>query len=338
MGLIFKAYRNLAFCFVRLISRLEIEDSIRNGLKWCWRTRTSDYGWGDVEGLEPFPIDAAELLWGAMECGKAGVEDGMPSSSKVAPSLRHLREQASGLPEAWTSNRSHEFKGYLWMTLSLLKAGEDQGSEAVQRLLKRFRPFKTRDGWSYDVGGETYAYNTIQAMMCLHLCDIGEKDVEAAKKWLLSAQNKDGGWGWFKGHLSNNLCTAWAVIGLKDVDEENLKATENAKNWLISQQQNLKGYEGRWLITPEPAQPALLPNALYVHFSSPYALGSLVTTGEKVSSKHVQSGLRYLLSLQDPSGGWPFERGFYWFKCPMSPITWATGAALWALGTVLKRL
>lgn len=285
---------------------------------------------------ESFALDTGEILWGILQCGEAGVADARPSSQKLSVTVKHLQEKALEFPVNWVSNET--FKTYLWVVQALLKAGENPGSEAVQRLVKRYDRYKAKKaGWSYNVGGETYLYSTVLAMMNLHKCGMKEIEVDAAKRWILSSQNKDGGWGWFQGHLSNNMCTSLAIIGLKEVDGGNENTFRRARSWLASQQQQLKGYEGRWLITPEPAQGTGQPNALYVHFSTPFVLGSIVAAGENVSSKAVQNGLGYLLSLQDKEGGFPFERGFYWFKCPMSPVTWATGGALWGLGMVLAK-
>lgn len=315
-----------------LISAKDIEAAVKRGIEWSWQARNKDGGFGGRPSFGfSVPNDTAEILSGIFQAGRYGFDGGNPKSKTAQPSLNFLRKVAQKYPEG-TFNETA--KTYLWTARVLYLAEERPDSSLIRHIFQEFSTFRNDgEGWSNSIKGWTHTHNTALGVYVLFLMKKVNREVEESVKYLKTTQNKDGGWGWFKGYLSDSVCTSDAIVALSEF-EGGEKAVERGVKWLKATQQYREGYEGRWVPVPEFSQETTVASSSYMHFSTPYAIFALIKAGVKPSDKSIQDGLKYMLTLQGKNGGWPFTSGFYWFPCEMLPITWATGNALWCLSTV----
>ncbi|GBH23894.1 squalene--hopene cyclase [Burkholderia vietnamiensis] len=138
----------------------------------------------------------------------------------------------------------------------LAQLGESAlGSEPARRALDYMLKEQGPDGSWYGRWGMNYVYGTWTALCSLNAAGLGPEDprVKRAAQWLLSIQNKDGGWGedgdsyklnyrGFEPAPSTASQTAWALLGLMAAGEVNHPAVERGIGYLIAQQND----EGLW--------------------------------------------------------------------------------------------
>ncbi|WP_261525751.1 squalene--hopene cyclase [Burkholderia multivorans] len=122
-------------------------------------------------------------------------------------------------------------------------------SDAARRALDYMLKEQEPDGSWYGRWGMNYVYGTWTALCALNAAGLGPEDarVKRAAKWLLSIQNKDGGWGEdgdsyklnYRGYEpapSTASQTAWALLGLMAAGEVNNPAVKRGIDYLIAEQ------------------------------------------------------------------------------------------------------
>ncbi|KVQ74250.1 squalene--hopene cyclase [Burkholderia ubonensis] len=122
-------------------------------------------------------------------------------------------------------------------------------SEAARRSLDYMLKEQEPDGSWYGRWGMNYVYGTWTALCSLNAAGLGPDDprVKRGAQWLLSVQNKDGGWGEdgesykldYRGYEqapSTSSQTAWALLGLMAAGEVNHPAVARGIDYLIAEQ------------------------------------------------------------------------------------------------------
>ncbi|MBJ9621488.1 squalene--hopene cyclase [Burkholderia multivorans] len=122
-------------------------------------------------------------------------------------------------------------------------------SDAARRALDYMLKEQEPDGSWYGRWGMNYVYGTWTALCALNAAGLGPEDarVKRAAQWLLSIQNKDGGWGEdgdsyklnYRGYEpapSTASQTAWALLGLMAAGEVNNAAVKRGIDYLIAEQ------------------------------------------------------------------------------------------------------
>ncbi|KVR38759.1 squalene--hopene cyclase [Burkholderia multivorans] len=122
-------------------------------------------------------------------------------------------------------------------------------SDAARRALDYMLKEQEPDGSWYGRWGMNYVYGTWTALCALNAAGLGPDDarVKRAAQWLLSIQNKDGGWGEdgdsyklnYRGYEpapSTASQTAWALLGLMAAGEVNNPAVKRGIDYLIAEQ------------------------------------------------------------------------------------------------------
>ncbi|EEE01920.1 squalene--hopene cyclase [Burkholderia multivorans] len=122
-------------------------------------------------------------------------------------------------------------------------------SDAARRALDYMLKEQEPDGSWYGRWGMNYVYGTWTALCALNAAGLGPEDarVKRAAQWLLSIQNKDGGWGEdgdsyklnYRGYEpapSTASQTAWALLGLMAAGEVNNPAVKRGIDYLIAEQ------------------------------------------------------------------------------------------------------
>ncbi|MBS6360779.1 squalene--hopene cyclase [Burkholderia sp.] len=130
-------------------------------------------------------------------------------------------------------------------------ANSEPARRALDYMLKEQEP----DGSWYGRWGMNYVYGTWTALCSLNAAGLGPDDprVKRGAQWLLSIQNKDGGWGEdgdsyklnYRGYEqapSTSSQTAWALLGLMAAGEVNNPAVARGIEYLIDEQND----EGLW--------------------------------------------------------------------------------------------
>jgi sporulenol synthase len=130
--------------------------------------------------------------------------------------------------------------------------------------------------------------------------------------WILSMQNKDGGWPAFEKDTDNELLTWLPIDGAKtaaidpsaaDLTGRTLEFLGNTAglglrhsfirrgtDWLINHQEENGSWYGRWGIC-------------YI-YGTWAALTGMMSVGVEPDHRTVQKGVRWLLSIQNSDGGW----------------------------------
>ncbi|WP_322078367.1 squalene--hopene cyclase [Burkholderia cepacia] len=128
-------------------------------------------------------------------------------------------------------------------------------SEPARRALDYMLKEQEPDGSWYGRWGMNYVYGTWTALCSLNAAGLTSDDprMKRGAQWLLSIQNKDGGWGedgdsyklnyrGFEQAPSTASQTAWALLGLMAAGEVNNPAVARGVDYLIANQNE----EGLW--------------------------------------------------------------------------------------------
>ena len=122
-------------------------------------------------------------------------------------------------------------------------------SEPARRALDYMLKEQEPDGSWYGRWGMNYVYGTWTALCALNAAGLTPDDprVKRGAQWLLSIQNKDGGWGedgdsyklnyrGFEQAPSTASQTAWALLGLMAAGEVNNPAVARGVEYLLAEQ------------------------------------------------------------------------------------------------------
>ncbi|MEM2896645.1 MAG: prenyltransferase/squalene oxidase repeat-containing protein [Candidatus Bathyarchaeia archaeon] len=311
-----------------VVTEKVVKGSIDWAFDWAFTIRNKDFGWGGHPHARTFLTDHCEIMYGML---KAGLN---PRSDEVKKSLAYVHDKLinKSWPEPVETSRMH-----FWALSTLLEAGEPMDSSSIQESLKAVEKFKIKEkGWAREVGKASDIYDTYLAIVALKRFKRFEEELNEAKDWLIETQNEDGGWGFIEASLSDYTPTAIGALALIELGERDSKNVKKALEWLISTQLDT----GRWRLSYET--PIFWNENIYIHFSTPWAIAALLEGGVRIDSEPIQKGMKYLLNMQDLTGGWPFigdKEGlhFLWSQ-KMVLCTWATGHALIALASYVKNL
>jgi squalene-hopene/tetraprenyl-beta-curcumene cyclase len=132
----------------------------------------------------------------------------------------------------------------------LAQLGETvQNSKSVAEGVAYLRRTQLAEGSWYGRWGMNYVYGTWSVLCALNIAGVSHQEpaMRKAADWLLSIQNKDGGWGedavsyrldykGFEGAPSTASQTAWALLGLMAAGEVGHPAVARGVEYLIDTQ------------------------------------------------------------------------------------------------------
>ena len=128
------------------------------------------------------------------------------------------------------------------------KLGYDKDFGPIRRAYDYIRTEQEADGPWFGRWGVNYIYGTGAVLPALEAIgeDMGQPYIRAAVDWLISRQNKDGGWGESCGsYVDDSLRgkgpstpsqTAWALLSLLAAGEVDSSATEGGIRYLVDTQ------------------------------------------------------------------------------------------------------
>jgi hypothetical protein len=325
-----------------------VKQSIEKGINWAWAGTGPDGIWSRTIYNPIYKpgsswTDSSELLYGMLLAGAN------PADARVKKAANTIKEAFSGTYEQGSTEghkwkkQYQRFRKNIYVGLVLLSTNDKscREFEEVTSSLKTQRVGNT--GWTDGDPLEANIYNTCIALEFLSKAGMDHRAQEEGRRWLASAQYRDGGWGWWMGERSNATCTGMAAMHL--LNTEHHDAAKKGVEWLLRTRRVLD--EGRWPLAYEAGgdQDGSLVSMLghadaYIHFSTAHAVRTLTRSGMDINSPAIQDAIKYLIAIQKPDGGWGatgWERQYSPCDKTIS-IVYFTGHALIALDEYLKRL
>jgi Prenyltransferase and squalene oxidase repeat len=138
--------------------------------------------------------------------------------------------------------------------------------------------------------------------------------MEKATDWLISIQDKTGGWGQYQGASPNVLNTAESILAMLDTkqckagDDTIQKGIDYLKfSQLVGNRAPHRTDEGAWgrLIPGDDGPDRHLPETV----RSAFALLALNASGEPTHDPSVSKGLHWLVRTSNADGGWGYTAG-----------------------------
>jgi squalene-hopene/tetraprenyl-beta-curcumene cyclase len=210
----------MALSKVRTAQPIELQESIRRGMKWVLAMQGSDGGWG------AYDKDNNRVVFNYIPFAD--------HHALLDPSTSDL------------TGRCLEMLGAL---------GYDQTHPAVGPALRFLKREQEADGSWYGRWGVNYIYGTWSVLAGLHAIGIDHSEpyVRRAVAWLESKQNPDGGWGesclsyyddpeWSGKGDSTPSQTAWAIMGLMSAGMVDAFSVARGVQYLLRQQMK----DGSW--------------------------------------------------------------------------------------------
>ncbi|MGC3988794.1 MAG: squalene--hopene cyclase [Chthoniobacteraceae bacterium] len=148
------------------------------------------------------------------------------------------------------TGRTLELLGYI---------GYDRNCKRVKHALEHLQRTQESDGSWYGRWGVNYIYGTWQVLRGLRAIgqNMSEDWVVAARDWLASCQNEDGGWGetcatyddpTLKGRGPSTASqTAWALMGLCAAGETNSEQVRRGVDYLLTTQNRDGSWSEEWI-------------------------------------------------------------------------------------------
>jgi len=308
-------------------SKPGVRKAVEAAIHWAWDSMVEVKGWtGSYLMPHVYLIDTLELLYGLAVARNSGFK---LNEAAFTRSLRYVKSQLAHFDKGF-----YNAKTFVWSVNLYSELKEPVESKHFQQVLKGLKMYEvTSQGWSNWKGGPTSIFNTALLTVALKSIEQYKTFLEAVVEWLSQIQNYDGGWGWYRGYLSDPTCTAATVIALKEMKFRDSRLYRKAEGWLLHNYRE-KDNMVYWPTATEPGQEVSTGTSSYTHFSTPYCIVALLKLAS--SNDVVSKAVRYLLDLQHASGGWPFAKGLDWFKSEMLPLPWSTANAIWSLCHFLR--
>ena len=200
----------------KLTNSSAYRESIARAREWVVGMQSSDGGWG---AFEP---ENTQYYLNNIPFSDHGALLDPPTADVSGRCLSMLTQLGETAATSEPARRAYDY---------LLKEQEDDGN------------------W-YGRWGMNYIYGTWTALCSLNAAGLGADDprMKRAAQWLLSIQNKDGGWGEdgdsykldYRGYEqapSTSSQTAWALLGLMAAGEVNHPAVARGIEYLMTGQQ-----------------------------------------------------------------------------------------------------
>jgi hypothetical protein len=305
----------------RPLDRSRIVDAMGKGIDWLWSIRAKNFGWGEQQG-NPFELSGwSESLLGIL---KSGVN---PKPELFKRGVAYLRQEQSKSPDVSRARRDQLkiSRSLMWPIILFGELGECYEKPIIQGLLKEIRHFQIKgEGLAAEMGRPSNTYDT--ALMLWALSNWRKETSTWSSplvKWLKTARNQDGGWGFHAGKgESNAICTALTALKLAEAGED-LAEYGPAIEWLRKYQRAAS--QGVAIEFMESIQRD------WNHYCIPYMTLAYIRTGMPIESREVIEGVDMILSQQDDGGGWKILRDH-------RPFTHATAHSIMCLGEISKIL
>lgn len=176
----------------------------------------------------------------------------------------------------------------------------------------RLRAHEDFAAWSFQYFNEFYPDldDTAMTTLFLHRAGMSREELEPAIRWMFAMQNDDGAWGTFDRNNNQWILNQIPFADLKSlIDPSNPDCTghvlevlgelgfnrsdrriQKAIDYLKAFQRPDGSWFGRW--------------GVHTIYGSCAAVVGLRKVGEPIDSSTIQRGLQFILTTQNPDGGW----------------------------------
>jgi len=309
---------------LKLVGKLPIHGPRRKGIaaaeKWLLEHQDKDGAWGGI-----FPAITHSIM--ALHAIGYPVESGPVANGIKAIELLEIHEGESTRVQPCVS----PVWDTAWAVLALAKAGEGRDDPLVKESVAWLHsmqirrkgdwaqkcPDVTPGGWAFQFYNDHFPDTDDSSAVLMALLHSRYEHDQAAHetfdrglKWLLGMQNEDGGWGAFEREVKNEI---WNEIPFNDaknmLDPSTSDVTGRCVEVLgkvgyprthpavaaglrfLKKEQEADGkWWGRWGV-----------NYIYGTWS---ALSALRAAKEPLDSPCMVKGAEWLVSVQNPDGGW----------------------------------
>jgi len=306
-------------CFEELIPRTV------NYLHDNWIDNNTGCGWSHYSGN-----DRVTEWGGTLDAIRAMVYAGESRHHpKIAKSIEWLKnsQRKDGGWLTWEMRRSC-VEVTSWVLVTLKIAGEPYNSSCICNGLRFLEEAQYLNGsWGSYTGAPSRVYPTLLCIWALS--GIDDKAVTRGAQWLEGAANLDGGWGFnCKDELSNGAMTSMALFALITAGKLHdpavkEKAVQFIKACCLPEGLWEPVYED-WINFEDPETNEQLPTRTS-HFTSAWAIISLIKAGESFFDPDLLKGVCALAKAQNSDGSWRYV------SYDHHKHTWCTANALWAL-------
>jgi len=295
----------------QVMLRRQIDEAIKKAIDWGWKIRNKDSGWGDLEGRPSNAMDTSELLVGMIDAGQK------PASKRVQESVRYVSQNLDNFAIRKAS------RNLTWPALLLMQAGVKKGERSLDFLMETVHGYiREGEGWPMiRTMMRANIYDT--ALVIRGLTRYGLREdmkVRSALAWMVKSVNRDGGWGFYSGDISNPVCTAQCILTLKELNMMPDLITK-ASQYLIKEREE----DGGWPVVWEEEE--LYHLGKYFHYTTPWAALALLESGVKKSDPIILAAVQRILRDQTSNGGWKILPEY-------GEFTHSTGNALMLLSRV----
>lgn len=162
-------------------------------------------------------------------------------------------------------------------------------NNGIQWLLSQHNSSHENDtGWPFAAGSIERTYITAIVMRTLiKLRATNNEAFTSAKQWLLSIQNKDGGWGEKQGDSSSIFFTCYCICTLNVLEEPNVRiAVDEAISWLLKRLESVKLSDDSVVCYIEFIEHGIGTDRTriqFFHYVLPYVVQSFLACGKKNS-------------------------------------------------------
>jgi prenyltransferase beta subunit len=304
------------------------DEHIRRAVNWFYENYIEGadcFGWSHYAG-NPRVTEWGGTLDAVRALLYAGESIHHPKIAKSIEWLKRVQRDDGG----WLSweMRQSSVEVTAWVLITLKSASTTPTDLSISRGVDFLLAAQHDDGgWGAYKGAVSRIYPTLLSVLALD----GLSPSAAARGviWLQAAVNSDGGWGFkYKDELSNVAMTSMALYSLLTVtkiQDQSLK--RRAVDWIKENQRPNGLWEPvfeDWINYEDPTTRQELPTRTD-HFSSAWAIMSLIKASEPVLGKHLFDAIHALAEMQEQKGAWAFV--------PYDPNrhTWCVANCLWAL-------
>lgn len=205
--------------------------------------------------------------------------------------IKRKQNPDGGWPYISNTSNTSNAESTCWALLALYKYDSilfhDQIENGVNWLLAQYEQISDSDnGWAFITGSKPRIYVTSFVLRVLKILGKNAgQEFESAKRWLINAQNDDGGWGELPDKGSSLFFTCYCVITLIECGIDASSSTiNNAISWLEKKFSSINIHDQTLICYLEFIENGTGENRIripFFHYVLPYIVIAFLKVGKK---------------------------------------------------------
>ena len=205
--------------------------------------------------------------------------------------IKRKQNPDGGWPYISNTSNTSNAESTCWALLALYKYDSilfhDQIENGVNWLLAQYEQISDSDnGWAFITGSKPRIYVTSFVLRVLKILGKNAgQEFESAKRWLINAQNDDGGWGELPDKGSSLFFTCYCVITLIECGIDTSGSTiNNAISWLEKKFSSINIHDQTLICYLEFIENGTGENRIripFFHYVLPYIVIAFLKVGKK---------------------------------------------------------